>query len=285
MRLVDALVGAFGPVDDLRRIAGGDLNEAYSAVLGDGSRIFVKTATDAAPHAYTREAEGLAWLGRAGALPVPEVLAVADEPGAPRFLALAWIEPGRRSASTDEQLGRGLAAVHAAGAPAYGGPHDLVLGPLTLSNEPCADWPSFYVTRRLEPLARMATGRGAVPPGTQALVDALAARLPDLAGPAEPPARLHGDLWSGNVVAGAGGRPWLVDPACYGGHREVDLAMLRLFGSPGPAFLAAYRECAPLADGHEARVRLWQILPLLVHAVILGGNYGAAAVAAMRRYL
>lgn len=266
-------------------MAGGDLNHAYAAELAGGTRVFVKTAADAAPHAYSREAEGLAWLAGAGALSVPDVLAVADEPGAPRFLALSWVEPGHPTTGTEEDLGRGLAALHAAGAPTHGGGHDLVLGPLTLPNDPCDDWPSFYLTRRLEPLVRMAADRGALPPEAPGLLDRLATRLPELAGRPEPPARLHGDLWSGNVMTGAGGRPWLVDPAAYGGHREVDLAMLRLFGAPGPAFLAAYGESTPLAEGHEERVELWQILPLLVHAVIFGGGYGASAVAAMARYV
>jgi fructosamine-3-kinase len=105
-----------------------------------------------------------------------------------------------------------------------------------------------------------------------------------LAGPPEPPARLHGDLWSGNVLAGADGRPWLVDPAAHGGHREVDLAMLRLFGAPDGRTLDAYQEAHPLAAGHEERVALWQLLPLLVHAILFGGGYGASAERAARRY-
>ena len=104
-----------------------------------------------------------------------------------------------------------------------------------------------------------------------------------LVGPPEPPARLHGDLWSGNVLAGPGGEPVLIDPAAHGGHREIDLAMLRLFGSPGRRFLAAYEDVAPLADGHAGRVALYQLFPLLVHAVLFGGGYGGQAVSAARR--
>ncbi len=110
-------------------------------------------------------------------------------------------------------------------------------------------------------------------------------RLDELCGPAEPPARLHGDLWSGNVMAGPDGSPWLVDPAPYGGHREVDLAMLRLFGPPGRDFLAAYEEVAPLAAGHEERVALYQLLPLLVHSILFGGHYRAATVRAAEQYV
>ena len=103
-------------------------------------------------------------------------------------------------------------------------------------------------------------------------------------GPPEPPARLHGDLWSGNVLADADGRAWLIDPSAYGGHREVDLAMLRLFGAPSERIFAAYEEVAPLAAGWEERVRLWQLLPLLVHAVLFGGSYRGAAERAARHY-
>jgi fructosamine-3-kinase len=108
--------------------------------------------------------------------------------------------------------------------------------------------------------------------------------MADLAGPPEPAARLHGDLWSGNVHVDAGGRTWLIDPAAYGGHREVDLAMLALFGSPSARMLAAYDEVWPRAAGHAERVTLWQLFPLLVHAVLFGGAYGASVCRGAERY-
>ena len=117
------------------------------------------------------------------------------------------------------------------------------------------------------------------------MFERLATRLPELAGPAEPPARIHGDLWTGNVLW-SGGRGWLVDPAAHGGHRETDLAMLTLFGEGWvPRLLAAYAESTPLADGWRERQRLHQIHPLLVHAVLFGGGYLAAALAAAEHYL
>jgi fructosamine-3-kinase len=118
-------------------------------------------------------------------------------------------------------------------------------------------------------------------------VERVIARLPELCGPPEPPARLHGDLWSGNVMTGPDGTPWLIDPSAYGGHREIDLAMLSLFGGragSGSAFGAAYDEVWPRADGHAERVALYQLLPLLVHAVLFGGGYGASARRAAERY-
>jgi fructosamine-3-kinase len=288
-----ALAAALGEeVVALEPIAGGDLNAAFRATLAGGARVFVKTAGDAAPGAYAAEAAGLRWLAAAGALPVPEVLAV----DADRWLALAWVDGGGRA--DDAALGRGLAALHRAGAAragelpppgeACGGqataPPPYVLGPLTLPNAPRADWPAFYAESRLLPLARMAADRGALDAAGVRAVEAVAARIGDLAGPAEPMARLHGDLWSGNVHAGADGRPWLIDPAAYGGHREIDLAMLSLFGAPSPAFGAAYDEVWPRADGHAERVALYQLLPLLVHAVLFGGGYGASARRAAEQY-
>jgi fructosamine-3-kinase len=265
-----------------RQVAGGDINEAWAVRLDDGEVAFVKTRADAAPGEFATEAAGLAWLAEAGAS-VPEVLAVHDEP--PRFLALAWIDGGRLDGAGEEALGRELAALHAAGAPAFGAPPPgapaggLRLGVLELAAVTSDDWPAFYAEHRLLavlPHAGLdAAGRRAV--------EALAARMDELAGPPEPPARLHGDLWSGNVLAGADGRARLIDPAAHGGHREVDLAMLRLFGRPAPRTLAAYAEAHPLADGHEERVVLWQLFPLLVHAALFGGSYRGAVTEAARR--
>jgi fructosamine-3-kinase len=269
-----------------RRVGGGDINEAWRVELADGSEAFVKTRPGAAPEEYALEAAGLSWLAEPGALGVPRVIEVAEE-----YLALEWIHQGRLSAAGAEQLGRGLASIHAAGAPGFGDPgfaRDLGvqarIGSLRLPNDPAGDWPSFYAQRRLLPLARLASERGALSAGGVAAVERVCGRLPDLSGPAEAPARLHGDLWNGNVLADAEGQPWLIDPSAYGGHREVDLAMLRLFGAPSQTVFDAYEEVAPLAGGWEERVGLWQLLPLLVHALLFGGSYRSAAEQMALRY-
>jgi fructosamine-3-kinase len=271
--LRETLAGALGrDVVALRPVAGGDLNDAYAARLDGGEEVFVKTRAGAAPGEFAGEAESLRWLADAGAIRVAEVVAVGED-----WLALRWIERGRLDAAGEEELGRGLAALHRAGAPAFGGPRPLRLGPLELPNDPSGDWPSFYAERRLLPLA----GRA----GLGDVLGRVCARIDALAGPPEMPSRIHGDLWSGNVLAGADGRPWLIDPAAYGGHREVDLAMLALFGRPSARTLAAYDEVWARADGHEERVALYQLFPLLVHAVLFGGGYAASAEAAARRYV
>jgi fructosamine-3-kinase len=261
-----------------RRVGGGDINEAWHVRL-DGADAFVKTRPDAGAGEYALEAAGLRWLAEPGALRTPRVIGLAED-----YLALEWVAPGSLSLEGAEELGRGLARTHAAGSPCFGDPGfgerlgvQARIGSLGLPNEPTEDWCSFYAQRRLLPLARIASGRGALTVAGVAGVEGVCERLDRLAGPAEPPARLHGDLWGGNVHADVGGRPWLIDPSAYGGHREVDLAMLRLFGAPSERVFAAYEEVTPLAGGWQERVNLWQLLPLLVHAVLFGGSYCAAA--------
>jgi fructosamine-3-kinase len=284
--LEDAVAEALGePVAGGERVSGGSLNEAWRVELSGGRVAFVKTSDDATRGSYSTEASGLRWLAEAGGLGVPDVLAVVDgdEP-APRLLALEWIDPGRLEAAGEEELGRGLAAVHAAGAPHFGSHGSLMLGPLELPGGPASTWSELYAECRLRPTARAAAQAGRLEPDAVDAVERVCERLGELAGPEEPPARVHGDLWSGNVLADADGRPHLIDPAAHGGQREVDLAMLRLFGGPGERCFDAYAEAAPLADGHAERVELWQLFPLLVHAALFGGSYGQAAARVAARY-
>jgi fructosamine-3-kinase len=280
--LEEAVARATGRrVVSLARVGGGDINDAYAATLEDGARAFVKTRTDAPTGEFPAEAAALRWLAEPGGLGVPEVLGVLDADSAPRLLALEFLEADRPG--DDADLGRGLATIHAAGAEAFGGSTSLRIGPLTLRNDPTGTWPEFYADRRLRPLLAPARDGGALSSSGVTAVERVCDRMADLAGPAEPPARLHGDLWSGNVLWSSG-RPYLIDPLAYGGHREVDLAMLRLFGSPGPRFLAAYESVTALAAGQEDRVPLYQLFPLLVHAVLFGGGYGASVERAAGRY-
>jgi fructosamine-3-kinase len=247
--------------------------------LADGRTVFAKWGDDLPDGLLDVEADGLRWLRRAGAAAVPEVHAVT-----PDVLVLEWIEPGPTVAGTGELLGRGLAGLHRAGAEHFGWHRPGFIGTVPQDNSPHHSWPEFWITRRLGPLARRARDRGAVDAEVPALVDRLADRIGELAGPEELPARVHGDLWSGNVHVDRQGTPWLVDPAPYGGHREVDLAMLHLFGRPPSGFVEAYNEVFPLTEGWRDRLPLWQLEPLLVHAVLFGGHYGSSVRSTLRRF-
>ena len=272
-RSLDVLADALGaPVTSLTPLSGGDVAAAYRAELTDGRRVFVKTKADAPAGFFTTEAAGLRWLAEADAVLVPDVVVASDDPP---LLALAWVEEGHVTASTEVELGRGLAALHAAGAPSFGREDRRTTGSRGLPNEPCETWVEFYATQRLLPLARLARDGRALPADAVDELERVAGRLDELGGPSEPPARLHGDLWAGNRLVDVDGRSWLIDPAAHGGHREFDLAMMRLFGGFGPACFDAYTEVAPLADGWEQRVPLHQLAPLVVHAIKFGGGYVA----------
>lgn len=215
------------------------------------------TATFVKHHPAPLEAAGLRWLAAAGAR-VPEIV----EESADR-LVLQAIPRGVLDAAGEEELGRMLAAVHAAGAPRFGSlpaPGRFLVGRCELDSPEGDDWNDYYLQHRLLPLAERVGLSGEV---AHVRVEA----------PPEPPARLHGDLWTGNVLADDRGRPWLIDPAAHGGHREMDFAMLDLFGHVPARTLAAYEEISPLTDGWRDRVGLWQLFPLLVHAVLFGGSY------------
>ncbi|WP_416974067.1 fructosamine kinase family protein [Streptomyces sp. 4F14] len=255
--------------------------------LADGRTVAVKRAD--APGAARAEAAGLRWLGAAGAVAVPEVYGDEVYGDEAPWLVTRWVAPGRPSLGGAVALGRGLAALHASGAPAYGagppgGPGEAYIGLAPMRNVPGVEWAGWYAEHRVLPYLRAAVDQGAMVSRDAAEVEAACDRLPAIAGPAEPPARLHGDLWNGNVLWDTDGNAWLIDPAAHGGHRETDLAMLRLFGCPYlEEILAGYEEVAPLAQGWRGRVGAHQLFPLMVHVVLFGGAYAGQAVEAARR--
>ena len=269
--LRDAVGRALGAeVDSLVPVHGGDVAEAFRMTLADGRTVFAKTHRRPPPEFFATEAAGLTWLRDAGAVAVPEVLAVLDDPPA---LVLEWIDEGRPGPETEADLGRALAALHRAGAPCFGREDRRTTGSRGLPNERYDTWAEAYAANRLRPIARLARDGTALPEAACRDLERVADRLSDLGGPPEPPARLHGDLWAGNRLVGAGSVNWLIDPAAHGGHREFDLAMMRLFGGFGGDCFAAYADAFPLADGWEDRVSLHQLAPLAIHAIKFGGGY------------
>ena len=311
---VGALVGV--PVAGVREAGTRHGFRHLTGTLADGRAVFVKAAVGAgAAEAFAAEANGLRWLGRAGAVPVPAVLG-ADE----STLVIELLPPGEPTPRAARDFGAALAAMHAAGAPGFGAPWPGYSASLPLDNTPLdstpadstpadstpadstpaastpagngalgnamqPDWASWYAERRLAPYLKRARDGGALSPADARPVEAVIGRIGELAGPAEPPSRIHGDLWSGNVLW-PGGRGALIDPAAHGGHRETDLAMLALFGAPSlDRILRAYHEAVPLADGWRDRVPLHQLHPLLVHACLFGPAYAPQVAAAARAAL
>lgn len=280
-------------VASMSTVHGGDVASSFKVVLGDGRRLFAKTHASAPEGFFTTEALGLVWLAEANAVPVPTVIASSDgdtssdgddgDDGRPAFLALEWIEHGRPGAATDADFGATLVRLHDAGAPCFGREDGRTTSTRRLPNDPHGTWSSFYAECRLLPLARLAAESDALTSSTIARLVRLASSL-ERFDDGSPPARLHGDLWAGNRMIDVDGTSWLIDPAAHGGHREFDLAMMRLFGGFSPACFAAYGERSPMAVGWEDRVPLHQIAPLVVHAIKFAGSYVDAATSAINRY-
>ncbi|GAB2979399.1 fructosamine kinase family protein [Nocardioides montaniterrae] len=264
-------------------VAGGDVCTAVKLRLSSGRTALLKTLHPAPPRFFEREAAGLARLAAAtpsGGVATPSVLAVDAE-----CLILEWVETGRPGAEAAGRFGRALAATHAVTAPSFGSDADGYIGRLPLANRPLPTWSEFWVERRITPYLKVARDKGLIAPEDAQTIGRAIARTSTIV-PEEPPALLHGDLWNGNVLWTNDERVVVIDPAAYAGHREVDLAMLALFGLPQlPAVLAAYVEATPLADGWEDRVAFHQLFPLLVHACLFGGQYGARAARLASRYL
>ena len=282
-----AIAAALGAPADAIRLdgaGGGCINQAATFRV-DGRRLFVKWNDRPLPRQFEAEAAGLQALRASGApLVVPEPLAWSDAGPGRSFLILQHLAPGRRIAGFDDALGEGLAALHRATHPeGFGFALDGYCGATPQPNGWLGDWAEFYGQRRLAHQLRLGAERG-LPQATLALGERVVARLPELLGDPEPPALIHGDLWSGNLHVAPDGRPGLIDPACYYGHREAELGMMVLFGGFSQRVFDAYHAAFPLQAGWRERLELYSLYHVLNHYTLFGGGYGSQAASILRRY-
>lgn len=278
-----------GSIRRITHVGGGDIAEALRLDAGRG-RFLLKMATGSVGASLPAEAAGLEALRDAAegtGLQVPEVVTVRPPGRHPGLLLLPWIEQGRADRAYWVRFGETLAALHRktpAGAGGFGFSSDNFIGATPQANGWLSDWVEFFRQRRLEPQIRLARERGHWSRGWDAPADKLLERLEDWL-PRSPPASLvHGDLWSGNHLPGADGTPWLIDPAVYVGHREVDLAMTELFGGFDRAFYEAYESAWLLEPGYPERRAIYNLYHLLNHLNLFGAGYVAGIERTLRRY-
>ncbi len=252
-------------------VSGGDINEAYLLETAGGPVFLKLNRHPQAQQMFEAEAHGLALLAAPAALAVPQVLGMGQA-GSCAFLLLEFVPPGQRNQHFWEAFGAGLAQLHRTTQVYFGLDRDNFIGSLPQHNKPHPDWVSFFVAERLVPQVTLALDKGLLWPGAEQHLQQFYARLPDIC-PAEPPALIHGDLWSGNFLAGSGAKPFLIDPAACFAHREMDLAMSRLFGGFAPEFYQAYQEVYPTDPGLEGRLEVYQLYYLLVHVNLFGRAY------------
>jgi fructosamine-3-kinase len=251
-RRVAALMGV--AEERLERLSGGDLSEALLVRRPDGRCTVAKRDPSAGAEA--------AMLRAIAAAGIPAPLVEGEHEG---VLLLEYIPNDRvfsPSAWTD--VGLALRRLHDHEGEQYGWPVDYKIGTVALDNRERRDWPGFWAEQRLVATA------GVLDRPWRERVGALANRVADIAPPSPRPALLHGDLWGGNILVSEGRLAGLIDPACYHGDPEVDLAMLTLFDTPGPTFWEAY---GPLEPGWEERRALYQLFPALLHMRLFGDTY------------
>ncbi len=259
-------------IESIRSISGGDISRAY-LLETESERFFCKVNhADHADALFLAEKKALEAIARTKTIAVPKVVLCEglDKGG---FLVLEYIEPKRASPKEMEQFGHQLAQFHQkSAANTFGWEADNYIGSLPQSNKENADWAKFYVVERLLPQLKLASRERRLQndeiPSEQRLLEICHTLFPDV-----KPSLLHGDLWSGNYVVSQEGLPYLIDPATYYGHHEVDIAMTRLFGGFGVPFYDAYAEHFPKTDGEKERNDIYQLYYLLVHLNLFGKSY------------
>ena len=272
-----------GPPVDIRGASGGCINRAAFFAVGS-ARFFVKWNQDAPAGMFEAEAAGLTVLRDAAAVDVAEPLHVGGGERVPPYLLMRDFGSGAPRQGHDARFGEGLAALHRTAGGAFGLDHDNFIGTLPQRNDQGRDWPSFFGERRIGDQQAIAARSGALPASALRRLDRLRQRLPSLL-PSDPvPARLHGDLWSGNYAVSARGEAIIFDPAVYFGDREVELAFTELFGGFSRRFYDAYDATWPIVPGYEERRDLYNLYPLLVHANLFGGHYARQVDAVASRY-
>ncbi len=271
-------------IADIQSIGGGDIHRAFRLSATSGQYLFLKTNTDPLAAAMFRtESQGLALLGASRSIRTPRVHAHGSTPDGHAYLVLEYVAPGYKNRLFWETFGQALANLHGNTSARFGFAHDNFIGRLPQSNTRHDTWAEFYAEERLWPQLLLARDRGYFDAAAEQQLDRLCRRLSWLC-PDEPPALTHGDLWSGNYLCDAAGQPVLIDPAASFAHREMDLAMSRLFGGFDPAFYLAYEAAWPLEAGFEKRMEVYQLYYLLAHVNLFGGGYVGQAAEILRRW-
>jgi len=270
-------------IDAIRSISGGDISKAY-LLETDSERFFCKVNhKETASAMFQVEKKGLEAIAKTKTISVPQVL-LCDPLEKGGYLLMDYIEPKRATANDMELLGHRLAALHGLSeSNMFGWEDDNFIGSVPQRNKKHTDWSKFYVAERLWPQLQLAVNEKRLKsneiPSEERLIESCKNLFPEV-----KPSLLHGDLWGGNYLISKENIPYLIDPAVYFGHHEVDIAMTRLFGGFDASFYGAYTEHFPRVDGEKVRTEIYQLYYLLVHLNLFGSSYYGSVKAILNRY-
>lgn len=265
-------------LNNAQPLSGGDINEVQRLSCKEGEFVVKINDRSAYPKMFEREASGLDELRKAKSFKIPEVIATG-ELGENSYLLMRYIDANSPSSDFDEQFAQKLAKMHQVSADHFGFHEDNYIGKLLQYNDHKAKASDFYIDQRLEPQIKMARDRGFDLPVKDRFFNNVEEAIPD-----EPSSLVHGDLWAGNYMTDEQGDPVLIDPATCYAHREMDLAMMKLFGGYSARIFAIYNEHYPLESQWQSRVKLYQLYYLLVHLNLFGAGYLSSVENIIKKY-
>ncbi len=268
---------------DFKSVGGGCINSGGRLSTNEGDFFLKWNDAQRFPEMFTKEALGLELLQNTNTIGVPNVVWVG-ETAVTQFLILDFIESGRPTEVYWRELGNGLASLHKNSSSMFGLDHDNYIGSLIQSNSQADNWIDFFIQSRINPQLKLAVDKGELEAHHVKKFETLFTNLSSLL-PVEMPSLLHGDLWNGNIMCNDVGRPFIIDPAVYYGHREMDLAFTYLFGGFDNEFYSSYSEEFPLEPGFDNRVDIYNLYPLLVHVNLFGGSYANQVISILNRFV
>lgn len=258
---------------------GGYINEVFLVETNQGKFVLKINQANQYPGMFEAEAKGLQLLKNTNTFKIPEVISYGKTESHD-YLFLEYISPGNRSPEFDKNFGVSLAKLHKNTTPNFGLDHDNYIGSLPQKNDgkhtTSAD---FYIEKRLIPQLKIANTKGFTFQNLDTFFKNIQNEIPN-----DPPALIHGDLWNGNYLVDETGKPCLIDPAVAFASREMDLAMMQLFGGFADKVFYAYYEAFPLEKNWKSRTDLWQLYYLLVHLNLFGSGYYNSVNSILKKY-
>ncbi|HJD87193.1 fructosamine kinase family protein [Empedobacter stercoris] len=259
-------------IDSIVPIKGGDINDAFRLESFDKKYFLKVNSANNFPQLFKKEARALEAIKKTKTFSVPKVIDVGEAGKDFQYLVLEWIESSTPTVVNWENLGRNLAKLHQKTNKQFGWTEDNYIAIVVQPNSFTTTWSDFYANNRILPMIKLLQNKQLITSKQLKSAENLCKQLNSIF-PEEKPALIHGDFWNGNILANSNDEFTIIDPAIYYGHREMDIAIAKLFGGFDDAFFDAYQESHPLEANYEERLPIAQLFPLLIHAYLFEGYY------------